>query len=165
MTSHNRACIIEVMGRKCGDIALYAGVAGGAEIILVPEIPFSLDNVCKTIRQDRIKGKTSVIIILAEGVCTCSELKDEILKKIDDLSIRTVKLGYLQRGGAPSLQDRILAARMGVKAVDLLLKKDCEAKVVGIKGNEIIDLPIAEALAKHRVFDKKLFDIATILGQ
>ena len=74
MTAHNRACIIEVMGRKCGDIAVYAGLAGGAEIILVPEIPSDIDKVCKIIRQDKIKGKNSVIIILAEGVCSCNAL-------------------------------------------------------------------------------------------
>jgi len=165
MTSHNRACIIEVMGRHCGDIALYAGVAGGAEIILVPEIPFDIEKVCKTIRQDRIKGKTSVIIILAEGVCTCGELKEKITAKIADLSIRTVKLGYLQRGGTPSMQDRVFAARLGVRAVDLLLKKECGGRVLGIKHNQIIDMPIAQALAVHRDFDKELFNIATVLGQ
>ena len=165
MTAHNRACIIEVMGRKCGDIAVYAGLAGGAEIILVPEIPMDLDQVVKTIKQDRIKGKNSVIIILAEGVCPCSTLKEQILEKISDLSIRTVKLGYIQRGGAPSMSDRILAAKCAVKAVDLLKSGDCGGRVVGIKNNRIIDLPVDEALAIPRKFDCDLYKIATVLGK
>ena len=165
MTAHNRACIIEVMGRKCGDIAVYAGLAGGAEIILVPEIPMDLDQVVKTIKQDRIKGKNSVIIILAEGVCPCSTLKEQILEKISDLSIRTVKLGYIQRGGAPSMSDRILAAKCAVKAVDLLKSGDCGGRVVGIKNNRIIDLSVDEALAIPRKFDCDLYKIATVLGK
>ena len=165
MTAHNRACIIEVMGRKCGDIAVYAGLAGGAEIILVPEIPMDLNKVCTTIRQDKIKGKNSVIIILAEGVCTCAELKEKILEQVTDLSIRTVKLGYLQRGGTPSMADRILAARCGMRAVELLKNGDCGGRVVGIKDNKIIDLPIDEALATPRKFDKELYKIAEVLGK
>ena len=165
MTAHNRACIIEVMGRKCGDIAVYAGLAGGAEIILVPEIPSDIDKVCKIIRQDKIKGKNSVIIILAEGVCSCNALKEEILNRMNDISIRTVKLGYIQRGGAPSMSDRVLAARCAVRAVELLKNGDCGGRVVGIKDNKIIDMDIAEALAIPRSFDKDLYNIATILGK
>lgn len=165
MTAHNRACIIEVMGRKCGDIAVYSGLAGGAEIILVPEIPIDIDKVCKTIRQDKIKGKSSVIIILAEGVCSCSALKEDILSRVGDLSIRTVKLGYLQRGGTPGMFDRILAARCAVRAVELLKSGGCGGRVVGIKDNRIIDLAIDEALAMPRKFDTDLYNIAAILGK
>lgn len=165
MTAHNRACIVEVMGRKCGDIAVYAGLAGGAEIILVPEIPFEIEKVCKTIRQDKIKGKSSVIIILAEGVCSCNALKEEILAKVKDISIRTVKLGYIQRGGAPSMSDRVLAARCAVRAVDLLKSGDCGGRVVGIKDNKIIDYAIDEALSLPGKFDANLYKIATILGK
>ena len=165
MTAHNRACIIEVMGRKCGDIAVYSGLAGGAEIILVPEMPIDIDAICKTIRQDKIKGKSSVIIILAEGVCPCLELKEQILEKISDIQIRTVKLGYIQRGGAPTMADRILAARCGVRAVELLKNPDCGGRVVGIKDNSVIDMEISEALAIPRKFDKNLYRVATILGK
>lgn len=165
MTAHNRACIIEVMGRKSGDIAVYAGLAGGAEIILVPEIPMDIATVCKTIKQDRIKGKNSVIIILAEGVCSSSELKELILEKMDDLSIRTVKLGYLQRGGSPSMYDRVLAARCAVHAIDVLTEKDCGCRVVGIKQNKITNMNVDEAFAMPCKFNKDLYKIATILGQ
>ncbi len=166
MTAHNRACIIEVMGRKCGDIAVYSGLAGGAEIILVPEIPIDVDAVCRTIKQDKIKGKSSVIIILAEGVCPCIELKEKLLNKLnDDIQIRTVKLGYIQRGGAPTNMDRVLAARCAVRAVDLLMQPECGGRVVGIKNNEIIDMSVSDALAVPREFDKELYKIATILGK
>ncbi len=165
MTAHNRACIIEVMGRKCGDIAVYAGLAGGAEIILVPEIPMDIATVCRTIKQDRIKGKNSVIIILSEGVCSSSELKEKILEKMDDLSIRTVKLGYLQRGGSPSMSDRVLAANYGVHAVNTLLSDSCGCQVVGIRQNKIVNMDIEEAFAMPCKFNKDLYKIATILGQ
>ena len=165
MTAHNRACIIEVMGRKCGDIAVYAGVAGGAEIILIPEIPFKIEDVVKTIKYDRIKGKQSVIIMLAEGVCSCSELKEQLLEKVDGIQIRTVKLGYIQRGGTPSMSDRIFASRCGARAVELLSSDNCGCRVIGTKNNQIIDLNAEEALAIPNEFDKELYRIATMLSK
>lgn len=165
MTAHNRACIIEVMGRHCGDIALYAGVAGGAEIILVPEIPLDVKQVAKTIKQDKIKGKQSVIILLAEGVCSCLSLKEQLLAELNDISIRTVKLGYIQRGGMPSMADRILAARCGARAIELFQKPECGARAVGIKNNKIVDLDVADALAMKSTFDKKLYEISKTLSK
>jgi 6-phosphofructokinase 1 len=166
MTAHNRACIIEVMGRKCGDIALYSGISGGAEIILVPEMPIDIEKIRKEIIFDKIKGKNSVIIILAEGVCSCSNLKEQILAgDVDDIQIRTVKLGYIQRGGMPSMADRVLAGRCAVRAVDLLMQPDCGGRVVGIKENKIIDMNIDDALNIDRKFDTELYNIASILGK
>lgn len=163
MSSHDRACIIEVMGRHCGDIALYSGIAGGAEAMLVPEIPFDIDVLCNNMKRNIIKGKVSDIILLAEGVCNAAELKEQIEQKVP-VSIRTVKLGYIQRGGTPTMADRLLAARCAVKAVDLF-KKDNGARVVGIQDNKIIDMDVAEALSMERVFDKELYRIATLLAQ
>lgn len=166
MTAHNRACIIEVMGRKCGDIAMYAGLAGGAEIILVPEMPFDVEKIRKEIIFDKIKGKSSVIIILAEGVCSCASLKEQILAgDVDDIQIRTVKLGYIQRGGTPSMADRVLAGRCAVRSVDLLMGDNCGGRVVGIKDNKIIDMDIDSALALERKFDSELYKISTTLGK
>ncbi len=165
MTAHNRACIIEVMGRKCGDIAIYSGVAGGAEIVLVPEVPYDIDKVVQTIKYDRIKGKQSVIIILAEGVCSCAELKEKIAEKMDFIQIRTVKLGYIQRGGTPSMADRVFAARCGAKAVELLASNLKESRVVGIKNNKIIDMATEKALAMPSKFDKELYRIASMLAK
>ena len=165
MTAHNRACIIEVMGRHCGDIALYAGIAGGAEIILVPEMPLDLDGIIRTRKRDKIKRKKSVIIILAEGVCSCKELKEKILAQVEEIAIRTVKLGYIQRGGTPTMEDRILAARCGARAIELFLSGNCGGRAVGIKDNKLIDMEIGEALAQERKFDVELYNISKILGK
>lgn len=165
MTSHDRACVIEVMGRRCGDIAVYAGLAGGAEFILVPEIPYDLDALCGEIKKNRIKGKSSNLIILAEGAGECYQMKKDMEAKLNGLVLHTVKLGYIQRGGTPTMADRILAARCGFRAVELLKNGLNGARVVGIKHNEIIDLAVDEALAMPRVFDKELYKIAQILGR
>lgn len=164
MTSHERVCIIEVMGRKCGDIALYAGLGGGAEVILVPEEPFEIDKVVKNIKVNQRKGKSSDIIVLAEGVCKAEELKQQLKDKGVTASIKTTTLGYIQRGGAPSMQDRLLAAEFGVRAVDLLLAGQ-GGRVVGIKDNKIIDQDITEALALKRQFNKQLYRDAAMLSQ
>ncbi|NLL55846.1 MAG: 6-phosphofructokinase [Clostridiales bacterium] len=166
MTAHNRACIIEVMGRKCGDLAMHAGLAGGAEIILVPEMPIDVARIRKEIVYDKIKGKNSVIIILAEGVCSCASLKEQILAgDVDDIQIRTVKLGYIQRGGTPSMADRVLASKCAVRAVDLLVSPNCGGRVVGIKDNKIMDMDVDTALSIERKFDTNLYKIATTLGK
>ena len=163
MTSHDRACIIEVMGRHCGDIALYSGIAGGAESILVPELPFDLDKICQKMKNNIIKGKISDIIVLAEGVGNCQDLKKEISERTG-ITIRTVKLGYIQRGGTPSMQDRVLAARCADRAVELLYNDSKVSKVIGIKRNKIIDLPIDEALEIKKEFNKEMLEIATRLA-
>lgn len=163
MTSHDRVCIIEVMGRKCGDIALYAGIGGGAESILVPELEFDIDALVKKIKINQRIGKTSDIIVLAEGVCKAEELKQKLKDGGVTGSIKTTTLGYIQRGGTPSMQDRLLAAQFAKKAVDLL-NEGKGGMVVGIRDNHIIADGIAEALAMPRVFNKKLYDEAVILG-
>ena len=163
MTSHDRVCIIEVMGRKCGDIALYAGIGGGAESILVPELECNIPALVRKIKVNQRIGKTSDIIVLAEGVMKAEELKQKLKDGGVTGSIKTTTLGYIQRGGTPSMQDRLLAAQFAKKAVDLLLQ-DIGGKVVGIRDNHIIADDIAEALAKERVFNKELYDEAVTLG-
>ena len=163
MTSHDRVCIIEVMGRKCGDIALYAGICGGAEIILVPEVPFDLKQIVKKINLNQRIGKSSDIIVLAEGVCKAEDLKKQLQENGIAGSIKTTTLGYIQRGGAPTMSDRVLAARCAVKAVDLLMKEE-GGKVVGVRQNQIIDVDIEEALKMPRKFDEELYNTAMILG-
>ena len=164
MTSHERVCIVEVMGRKCGDIALYAGLGGGAEVIIVPEVHNDITQIAKSIAVNKRKGKTSDIIVLAEGVCRAVELKQQLKDHGITSSIKTTELGYIQRGGAPTMQDRLLAAQFGVRAVDVLLEGK-GSRVVGIKDNKIIDQDITEALAMERVFNKELYECASILGQ
>ncbi|HIT26318.1 MAG TPA: 6-phosphofructokinase [Candidatus Ornithoclostridium excrementipullorum] len=163
MTSHDRVCIIEVMGRKCGDIALYAGLGGGAEIILVPEEPFDLNAVVKSIKLNQRIGKTSDIIVLAEGVCKAEELKARLKENGVTGSIKTTTLGYIQRGGTPSNQDRTLAAEFAIRAVDLLLENR-GGRVVGIRNNAIVDEDIGEALAMERRFNDDLYKKSRILS-
>lgn len=161
-TSHERVSIIEVMGRHCGDIALHAGIAGGAESIIVPEIEHSIDEICKKLIQAKNRGKLHSIIVLAEGAGDGIELEKEIRSRVD-VEVRTTILGYIQRGGNATAFDRLLASRMGARAVDLLINGQA-GRVVGIKKNEIFDMDINEALAMKRVFDRNLYNLADLLS-
>ncbi|MDD4290746.1 MAG: 6-phosphofructokinase [Clostridia bacterium] len=162
MTSHDRVCIIEVMGRRCGDIAIYSALSGGAEGIIIPEEPQDFDKLCGQLKANYDKGKTSNIIILAEGVCHAEELKAVIKEKIG-LTVRTSVLGHIQRGGSPSNMDRVLAALFGKKAVDLINEGKTN-RVVGIRHNAIIDMDINEALSIKSKFNEDLYETARILS-
>ncbi|MGL5328753.1 MAG: 6-phosphofructokinase [Peptostreptococcaceae bacterium] len=161
-SSHERVNIVEVMGRHCGDLALYSGLAGGAETIIVPEIDFKVEDICNRLKTTQKRGKRHSIIVLAEGVGNANDLGKEIIK-VTGADLRVTVLGHVQRGGCPSVFDRILASRMGVRAVELLLDKK-SAKVVGIRNNKIIDMDINEALSMTRDFDKETFEMAKILS-
>lgn len=163
MTSHDRVSIVEVMGRKCGDIALYSGMCGGAEIILIPEVKYDIKDICTKLDMNVKKGKTSDIIVLAEGVCHAQDLKEQIMQNVEGISIRCTTLGHIQRGGAPSMQDRMLAAKFGIEAVEVLLAGK-STRVIGIKNNKIIDCDIDEAMAMPSKFDIKLYKDAKILS-
>ncbi len=162
-SSHDRFTIVEVMGRHCGDIALYSGIAGGAEIIIIPEVPMTFSDIKKEIVEASQKGKTSGIVILAEGVCGADELM-RFLQRETSLSIRATVLGHQQRGGSPSMRDRVLATQFGYHAVGLL-KKDIGNRVVGISKEKIIDLDIGEALDMPRKFRKDLYKMANVVSQ
>ena len=161
-TSHERISIIEVMGRNSGDIALFSGLAGGAESIIVPEIKYTCEDVCKKLLQGKNRGKLHSIILLAEGVGKATELADEIHRKID-MEVRVTILGYLQRGGSPSAFDRILASRLGARAVEALLQGD-SGRVVGIRDNKIIDEDIDKALEMKKIFNTDMYELAKILS-
>lgn len=163
MTSHDRVSIVEVMGRKCGDIALYTALCGGAETVLIPEVPYNIIEISNKLVKNAEKGKTSDIIVLAEGVCHAEELKIMLKGVNPKLSIRSTTLGHIQRGGSPSMQDRTLAARFGIRAVDLLIEGK-SGRVVGIKNNEIIDMDIDEAMACKSKFNKALYEQINILS-
>ncbi len=162
MSSHERVSIIEVMGRKCGDLALYAGLAGGAEIVLVPEHKVDFDEIATRLKRNAKRGKQSAIIVLAEGACSLEDAMIE-LKKRTDMSFRSTVLGHIQRGGAPSMADRILASRFALHAVDLLRKGE-GGKVVGIRNNVVVDYDITEALSMPRLVDERLYEITSILS-
>ncbi len=161
-TSHGYANIIEVMGRNCGDIALYSGLAGGAETIIVPEINFKIDEMLDKIRAGIARGKQHNIIILAEGVGKPYEIAKEVEEKVG-LSTRVTVMGHLQRGGAPTAYDRNIASLMGHHAVKLIMEGK-SARVVGVKGIKVFDIDIDEALAMKRSIDLQMFELSKILS-
>lgn len=162
MTSHDRVFLLEVMGRNCGDIAVYASIAGGAEHCLVPEVPFKIEDVAQSIINAQKRGKMSNMIICAEGVVNKDEICDKI-KQLTGIGVKMTTLGHVQRGGSPTVTDRVLAAKMAVKAVDVI-KEGKTNRVVGIKNNIINDMGITEALSMPRTFNKELYEIAHILA-
>lgn len=161
-TSHGRANIIEVMGRYCGDIALYAGLSGGAESIIVPEMDFDIDEVAQKAIRGRNRGKLHHIIILAEGIGNAYDVAEELVERTG-IDTRVTILGHTQRGGTPTSFDRILASKMGRNAVELLLGEK-HGRTIGIKCNEIIDLPLEEALNIKKEFNKNMYETAQILS-
>lgn len=144
-----RTTVLEVMGRHCGDIALYAGLAGGAENILVPEEAYDLDKIAGAILKGVKRGKLHSIIIKAEGVEQPTDEIAKILEEKTGCETRTVNLGYVQRGGSPTARDRVLASRLGVLAVDLA-EKGADSCVVGVRGEDLVTLPFKEALSMKK---------------
>ncbi len=163
MASHDRVSIIEVMGNKCGDIALYAGLCGGAEYIIVPELEWSIEELCAKLEASKEAGKTSSIVVVAEGAAKGATLAAEI-KKRTTMDTRATVLGYIQRGGSPSATDVLLASRFGTHAVKLIAE-GIGGRCVGIKNNRIFDMDITEACDQVKKVDKELFDIAQILSR
>ena len=157
-TSHERVSIVEVMGRNCGDLALHAAVACGAEYTITTEKEFSKEELCDVIKHGKEVGKVHNLVLLAEGVGGAYELA-KYVEGETGIETRATILGHIQRGGSPTGFDRVLASRMGSKAVELLMEGKT-SRVVGIKANEIFDQDIDEALAMERTFDDKLFEIS-----
>lgn len=181
--SHHRIMVAEVMGRHAGWIALEAGIAGGADVILIPEIPIDLDEVCNVIKKRHARGKTFSIVVVSEG----AQFKDGSMvtqeKKLDafghvrlggigeELAAQIEKktgyetrvsvLGHIQRGGSPTAFDRVLGTRLGVKAVELIKNKEF-GKMVALAGIKIIDVPLEEAVKALKTVDMELYDIAKV---
>ena len=164
MQSHDRVSLVEVMGRHCGDIALYAGIAGGAEYILIPEKPLDLDEVAKSLIKSKRRGKTSNMIVLAEGAGN----RDEIVSYLNEhanANIKITHLGHVQRGGSPTMADRILATRMGVKAVETIMDDNSVSSAIGIKDNKIVTVPFEQAFAAKKEFNEELYNVAKLLSK
>ena len=161
MSSHDRACIVEVMGRSCGDIALFSAIGGGADAVVTPEKVLDLDALAAQLKQGEKLGKSSNIILLSEGVCSAQSLKEQ-LAAVTDMTLRTVTLGHVQRGGSPSLRDRLLAARFGVKAIECLIAGK-KAVAVGVRNEEIVADDLQKALAYPAADRSELFRVCEIL--
>jgi 6-phosphofructokinase 1 len=183
--AHHRVMVVEVMGRHAGWIAIEGGLAGGADIILIPEFPFDVDEICAQIQKRRERGKLFSIVVVAEGakpkdatLIVQSTEKDAfghvrlggigniIAREIEmrtAIETRVTVLGYVQRGGSPTAFDRILATRFGVAAIDLV-KQEKFGYMVGLRGNHIIPVPLREALAEPKTVDAELYDIAKVFS-
>lgn len=161
--SHDRCSIVEVMGRRCGDIALQTGIATGATAILVPEISYNIErDVIQRIVNTQKTGKKHFIVVVAEGVGKVAELANYIENRLG-IETRATILGHVQRGGSPTLRDRVVASEMGFRAVELL-EKNLGNRVVAMKDGKIVDLDINEALDMQRVFDEDLYKIAMTIS-
>ncbi len=182
--SHHRVMVLEVMGRHAGWIATVSGIAGGADEILIPEVPFDMEKVCKHLRQRYERGKKFSIIVVAEGAkpnagesaVTQTSETDEfghvrlggighyLAKEIGNrmnVETRVIILGHVQRGGTPTAYDRVLATRFGVAAVELIKNSDF-GKMVALQGNKIVPINLEEAVSKSKTVDMDLYEIATI---
>ncbi len=181
--SHNRIMVVEVMGRHAGWIAVEAGMAGGADVILIPEVPIDIKEVCELLKKRHTRGKSFSIVVVAEGakfkkgdIVTQEEkldafghvrlggightLGDEIEKRTG-YETRVAVLGHIQRGGTPTAFDRVLGTRFGIKAMELVLKKDY-GKMAALKGNKIVAVPLEDAVREIKTVDMELYDIAKL---
>lgn len=162
-TSHHRCSVVEVMGHHCGDIALQAGIASGATAILVPERPYDLQkDVIDKIAASKAAGKREFIIMVSEGMCDVHEMAKKI-QEATGVETRATVLGHVQRGGAPTLRDRLIASQMGYHAVELL-EEGIGNRVVVMQGGRIIDMDILEALSMKRDIDDQLLEIGKALA-
>jgi 6-phosphofructokinase 1 len=186
--SHNRVMVIEVMGRHSGWIALHAGLAGGADMILIPEQKYTIQEIVSTIRKRHERGKDFSIVVVAEGAQLVSEeggeneyvvseggldefghvklggigqLVAHAVEEGTSYETRVTVLGHLQRGGTPTAFDRVLGTRFGIAAIDLVHADDF-GKMVSLQGNEIVAIPLAEAVNQLKLVDQELYDLATV---
>jgi 6-phosphofructokinase 1 len=163
--SHNRIFFIEVMGRDSGYIAIQSGISGGAEIVMVPETDTSIETVISTLEKGKLKHKTSAIVIVAEGdeEGNATEIAAKVKMRLSDLDIKVTILGHIQRGGAPTARDRILASRTGVSAVEGLLK-GLKNVMSGVVHDEIVYTPFDDTITKQKPISDDLIRMVTVLS-
>ena len=184
--AHNRVMVVEVMGRDAGWIAIYSGIAGGADVILIPEIPFDIDKVAETIRLRHARGRYFSIVVAAEGARFAIHESDMGKPVLQDMGVdefgharlggignaiaqeiekrtgfetRAVVLGHIQRGGTPSAFDRVLATRYGIGAIDMVHRGDF-GKMAALRANKIISVPLLEAISSNRRVDPDMIEVA-----
>ncbi len=164
-SSHQRAFLIEVMGRDCGYLALMSGIAGGAEMILIPEVETGLEEVADALKDAYLRGKAHCIMVVAEGHKPgLEEVAQHLKERRDELGfeVRTTVLGHVQRGGSPTAFERILATRLGAASVEALL--DGESTImVGLIGNQVVRTPLEEVVTQRKILDLDLYEMAKSL--
>ena len=161
--SHERCSVLEVMGRRAGWIAVNCGIAGGAEAIVLPEMEFDIDkDIIIPIIEGRNRGKKHYLVIVAEGVGGAVEIAKYIEEKTE-ITTRATILGYIQRGGSPTINDRVMASRMGAFAVDILLNGK-QNRIVAIQNGKLVDIDIEEALNMKKTIDEDLVNLSKILA-
>jgi 6-phosphofructokinase 1 len=161
--SHERVFVIEVMGRSNGFIALEAGLAGGAEAVLIPEIPYSLLEICDGLRSAATKGKRSSIIVVAEGAARAADIKD-FIQRNTGFEARYLVLGHMQRGGSPTAFDRVLALRLGAYAANRLLS-GYKGEMVGVDGGRLVAHPLSYVLSTEASVDPEKLLLAEVMAQ
>ncbi|NCU18081.1 6-phosphofructokinase [Pallidibacillus pasinlerensis] len=161
-SSHERTFVVEVMGRDAGDIALYSGLAGGAETILIPEENESIDHIIERLNRGKLRGKKHSIIVVAEGVMSGVELAEKLRERIDS-DVRVSVLGHIQRGGTPTASDRVLASRLGARAVELLLEGKA-GRAVGIVENKIVDNAFSDIIDQPHNIDRGIIQLSKELS-
>ena len=163
-SSHDRSTIIEVMGRNCGEIALYAGVTGGAEIVLIPEIDYPIEDVIIKFKGGINAGKLHNIVIRAEGYYMSSQEVADVISKETGLDVKLVVLSYLQRGGAPTFRDRLLATECGMLAVELL-DQGIGNRAIGEVNGQIVHMDLGKALQAKRTLNDRFLEHNNILSR
>jgi len=181
--SHDRVMVVEVMGRHAGWIATYSGLAGGADIILVPETPFDIDEICSRIRRRHERGANFSIVVVAEGATPVEGTMELQTGALDDFGhvrlggignhlaaeieertgfeARMTQLGHLLRGGTPSAYDRVIATRFGIEAIDAVHDGDFGV-MVALRGTDVVRVPLADGVAELKTVDRRLFDTAAV---
>ena len=164
-SSHSRAFLIETMGRNSGYLAVMAGIVCGAEMVLIPEVPFTVEEVARSMEDAYMRGKTHAIVIVAEGA---SLRTTDLARIIDEMDVgfttRVTILGHIQRGGRPTSFDRLLASRLGVKAVELLLEGQTDL-MVGLKSTGVIGIPLDEVITHNRPATLSYHDMSKMLSR
>jgi len=180
--AHNRVMVVEVMGRDSGWIAAYSGIAGGADVILIPEKPFDIEEVAETLRQRHGRGRYFSIVVVAEGAKFAKDAKHAVtqdaaidefghahlggignlvaheIEQLTGFETRAVVLGHIQRGGSPSAFDRVLATRYGIGAIDMVHRGEF-GKMAALRGNKIVSVPLSEAIGSNRTVDPDMIEV------
>lgn len=162
-TSHERIFIVEVMGRESGFIALTAGIAGGAESVIIPEIETDIDELCRRLIKGIARKKTHSLVLVAEGAASAYKI-GEIVQEKTGLETKVTVLGHIQRGGSPSAVDRLLGSRMGAAAVELL-RQDVSGVITALKDSKIVPVPLPAVFVNKKLLPKDLYELSLVLAR